>query len=173
MPTAFAKIASVTVGSGGASNIDFTSIPSTYTDLVLKLSCRINTSADREGVFLTFNNNASSYSFRRVYGFDSGNSASDSASSQSSIAVGNTTANNATSNTFGSHEIYVPSYAGSNNKSINVEAIAENNSSSSWQVTMTSGLWSNSAAINRITLTPGSGTFIQNSTATLYGISNA
>ena len=40
MATTFTKIASVTVGSGGASSIDFTSIPSTYTDLCVKLSTR-------------------------------------------------------------------------------------------------------------------------------------
>ena len=33
--------------------------------------------------------------------------------------------------------------------------------------------WSNTAAINRITLTPASGNFVEYSTAYLYGISNA
>jgi hypothetical protein len=172
MPNTFIKIASVTVGSGGASSIDFTSIPSTYTDLVIKLSSRIGSAADRDGVLLTFNNNTSGYSFKRVYGFDSGSTASDAASSQSSIAIANTTANNATANTFGSHEIYVPNYAGANNKSLSADATAENNSSSSWVSTLTAGLWSNTAAINRVTLTPLSSTFTQYSTATLYGISN-
>jgi hypothetical protein len=36
MATTYEIIASVTVGSGGAANIEFTSIPATYTDLVLK-----------------------------------------------------------------------------------------------------------------------------------------
>jgi hypothetical protein len=173
MPTTFVKIAGVTVGAGGASNIDFTSIPSTYTDLVIKLSSRIGSAADRDGVLLTFNNNTSNYSFRRLYGYDSGSTASDTASSQSTIAIANTTANNATANTFGSHEIYVPNYAGSNNKSLSADATAENNSSTSWVSTLTAGLWGNTAAINRVTLTPLSSTFMQYSTATLYGIKNS
>lgn len=173
MPTTFEKIASVTVGAGGASSIDFSSIPSTFTDLVIKLSSRIGSAADREGVLLTFNNNNSNYSFRRVYGFDSGSSASDAASSQSSITIANTTANNATANIFGSHEIYIPNYAGGNNKGLSADATAENNSSSSWVSTLTAGLWGNTAAINRITLTPLSSTFMQYSTATLYGIKNS
>jgi hypothetical protein len=172
MPTTFVKIAGITVGAGGASSMDFTSIPSTYTDLVIKLSSRIGSAADRDGVLLTFNNNTSNYSFRRLYGFDSGSTASDTASSQSSIAVGNTTANNATANIFGSHEIYVSNYAGSNFKSVNAEAVAENNSATSWVILMNAALWSNTAAINRVTLTPLSNTFMQYSTATLYGISN-
>ena len=40
MATTYTLISSVTVGSGGAASIEFTSIPSTYTDLVLKLSAR-------------------------------------------------------------------------------------------------------------------------------------
>ena len=170
MANTFIKIASTTVGSGGAASIDFTSIPSTYTDLTIKLSSRIGSSAFRDGVLLTFNNNTSNYSFRRLFGFDTNTISNDTASSQSSIAVGNTTANNATSNTFGSHEIYVPNYAGSNYKSVYAEAVAENNSSSSWVLLVNGSLWSDTAAINRVTLTPLSSTFMQYSTATLYGI---
>jgi hypothetical protein len=170
MANTFIKIASTTVGSGGAASIDFTSIPSTYTDLVIKLSSRIGSAADRDGVLLTFNNNTSNYSFRRLYGYDSNLIAADAASAQSSIAVGNTTANNATANTFGSHEIYVPNYAVSNFKSVSAETVAENNSSSSWVLLLNASLWSDTAAINRVTLTPLSSTFMQYSTATLYGI---
>ena len=40
MAVTFTQIASVTVGSGGAASIDFTSIPSTYTDLCIKTSIK-------------------------------------------------------------------------------------------------------------------------------------
>ena len=40
MATTYTLISSVTVGSGGAANIEFTSIPSTYTDLLLKYYLR-------------------------------------------------------------------------------------------------------------------------------------
>jgi hypothetical protein len=36
MATTYEAIATVEVGSGGAANIEFTSIPATYTDLVIK-----------------------------------------------------------------------------------------------------------------------------------------
>jgi hypothetical protein len=173
MPSTFNKIASITVGSGGASSVDFTSIPATYTDLVIKLTSRVTSSADRDGVLSTFNNTGSGYSFRRLYAYDANLTGTDSGSSQSSIAVGNTTANNATSNTFGSHEIYVVGYTSNLNKSAIIEAIAENNSTSSWQITINGALWSNTAVVDRITLTPGSASFAQHSTATLYGIKNS
>ena len=42
MANTYVLISSSTVGSGGAASIDFSSIPATYTDLVLKL-CMTNT----------------------------------------------------------------------------------------------------------------------------------
>jgi hypothetical protein len=45
MATTYEIIASVTVGSGGAANIEFTSIPATYTDLVVLFSARTDRSA--------------------------------------------------------------------------------------------------------------------------------
>ena len=40
MADTYTLISSVTVGAGGASSIDFTSIPATYTDLLVKFSLR-------------------------------------------------------------------------------------------------------------------------------------
>jgi hypothetical protein len=37
MANTYEAIATVTVGSGGAANIEFTSIPGTYTDLINKI----------------------------------------------------------------------------------------------------------------------------------------
>ena len=172
MPNTFVKIASVTVGSGGAASIDFSSIPSTYTDLCVKLSTRISTAANRESVKLTFNGNASNYSRKRLYGFESG-AASDGASGQTFIEIGLVPAASATSNTFSNDEIYVPNYAGNTNKSVSYEVIAENNSSASYVDLMGAGLWSDTSAITSLTLTPNSGSFVQYSTATLYGIKNS
>lgn len=172
MALTYVAIATVTVGSGGATDIEFTNIPGTYTDLVLKLSSRISTSATREPISLTFNSSSTGYSYRRTYGFDSGSTGYDSATSQAKIYFGNTVAANATASTFGSHDIYISNYAGSGNKSLSSDAVAENNSSSAWQITLAAGLWANSAAITSIKITPDAGNFVQYSTATLYGISS-
>jgi hypothetical protein len=40
MANTYEAIATVEVGSGGAATIEFTSIPATYTDLVVKVSAR-------------------------------------------------------------------------------------------------------------------------------------
>jgi hypothetical protein len=173
MPTTFQKIASVTAGSGGAANIEFTSIPQTYTDLVVKLTSRISTSASRDVLELTFNASTSGYSFSRIYGYDSNLTGTDSASSQAYILFGNTTANTATSNTFGNHEIFIPNYTGNGLKSTSSSAMAENNSSSAWQISLVAGLWASTSAITSLKITPSSGSLMQHSTATLYGIKNS
>ena len=48
-------IASGTVGSGGASSIEFTSIPGTYTDLVIKTSLRVSDAVTAADINIKFN----------------------------------------------------------------------------------------------------------------------
>lgn len=171
MADTFVKIASVTVGSGGASSIDFTSIPSTYTDLCLKISAKDNrsTTSYETQFALTFNGSGSSYSIRRLYG-QSGSAASDSGAN-SNIYSWNTGTTNAT-NVCGSSDIYIPNYAGSNYKSFSADAVTEGNSSTGPLLAFNAGLWSNTAAITSISLSSGY-TILQYSTATLYGIKNS
>lgn len=49
------KIGTVTVGAGGAANIAFTSIPQTYTDLVLMLNARSTNTGTSDNVTVTLN----------------------------------------------------------------------------------------------------------------------
>lgn len=163
----------VTVGVLGASSIDFTSIPSTYTDLVLKVSARsLRPIEIRDEMQLRFNNDSgSNYSYKNIRG--SGSAAiSQSGSSTTAIIRDDMPAAGATASTFSSHEFYIPNYAGSTQKSVSIDATMENNATESYMY-LTAGLWTGTAAINRITLTPEVSTFAQYSTATLYGISKS
>jgi hypothetical protein len=162
----YIKIASVTVGSGGAANIDFTSIPSTYTDLLVKFSGRTDTT--QYLVSLSFNGSTSNFTRRSVVG-DGSTTASFSGSDGQNIVA---SMSSDTANTFGNTEIYVPNYAGSTYKSVSIDTVEENNGTTA-RALLGAILWSNTAAITSFTLTPVSGNFVQYSTATLYGISNA
>jgi len=171
MPNTFTLIASSTVGAGGATNIDFTSIPSTYTDLVLKLSTRQSGNADGNQIGIRFNSSTSGYS-RRVLLGDGASVQSYSGSSETFTRVAFAESSTYTSNTFNSFDIYIPNYASSNNKSFLSDAVTENNATTSYS-SLNAGLWSNTAAITSITISEysGSGTnFVQYSTAYLYGI---
>lgn len=170
MPNTFELIASSTLGSA-QSSIDFSSIPATYTDLCLLLSSRDTYNATGLSVFLRFNNNSSAvYSFRRIFG--SGSSASSSSDSgRTNNYVGDHPGATATANTFGNIQLYIPNYAGSTAKSYSADAVQEDNTTTAY-VNLTAGLSSDTAAINRITLTCQTN-FAANSTAYLYGVKNA
>lgn len=80
----------------------------------------------------------------------------------------------ATSGAFASIELYFPNYASTTaDKSFNAESAQEVNAAASY-TNLVAGLWTNTAAINQLTITNGTGySFVQNSTATLYGIKSS
>ena len=172
MANTYKLISSVTVGSGGAATIDFTSIPTTYTDLCIKISVRSSRTNTDDGLELSFNGVAgTSYSSRRLYTFGS-TPAADSLTGNAFIYADPANAANGPASTFNNSEFYIPNYTSSNNKSVSLDDIAENNSSSSGLI-IAAGLFSNTSVISSIKLKPNVGNFVQYSTAYLYGISNA
>ena len=164
MANTYTLISSVTVGSGGAGTIVLSSIPSTYTDLLLKVS--ISTSA----AFIKFNTdtNTANYSAKVLRGIGATASSVDNGVWGYYLFSGY----NTTSPVFTSHDIYIPNYASSNQKSGSIDSVAEENATTAY-VTLIAGLWSGTSAINQITLDGGGSNFGQYSTAYLYGISNA
>ena len=159
-------IETVTVGSGGAASIVFTSIPQTFTDLKVLLSVR---SSDASGsVRVQPNGLTSNLSSRRLEG--DGSSAS-SVTDASIIFIYSVTLSSYTASVFSNIEIYIPNYAGSTYKSISANGVMENNATQAYQ-NLVAGLWSDTASITSLTLQKSSGTFVEYSSASLYGISN-
>ena len=171
----YTLISSVTVGSGGAASIDFTSIPATYTDLNLVFSLRSTSdaggSAAYDYAYLQINNDETNFSFRQLF---VENSSTVNSNSGTGVLYPWANSNLSTSSTFSSSLIYIPNYAGSNNKSLSLDTVIENNSATKNLLVMTAGLWASSSAITSLKLVAkASNTFVQYSTAYLYGISNA
>ena len=166
MANTYEAIATVTVGSGGAATMAFTSIPQTYTDLLLKVSGRTSyTTID--SIFFTFNASTADFSSIILYG----DGTSASSFTQARFA-GSQTGSSQTANTFANNEIYIPNYAGSSYKSYSVDSVTETNGTTAYAY-LAAGLWSDTAAITGITLTPNAGSFVEYSSATLYGIKNS
>jgi len=164
-------IQTVTVSAaGGAASIDFTSIPATYTDLCIVASTRTNRAASvPDNLQIAFNGLTTNLTFK--LGFGSGTAVSSQNGTFGHL--GDTTAASATASIFGSHLIYITNYSGSTNKSYFSEAVTENNGAESYQE-IVSGLWSNTAVITQVTLSPRVGTLLlQYSSASLYGISKS
>jgi hypothetical protein len=171
---AITKIQTVTVGSGGAASIDFTSIPSTYTDLMVVFSLRGTVAAGVSNAKLTFNGSTSSYSGRTLMGFGSGNGYSETNVDQFSSPwpfinfyanVGSTS----TASTFSNGSLLVPNYAGSANKSVSIDWVNETNATGAWSG-INAGLWSNTSAITSLSIGAYSGNWVEYSSATLYGV---
>lgn len=162
-------VSTVTVGAGGASSIDFTSIPQTGTDLLLVVSPRSQVT----GTVLTlkFNGSSTGYSDRRLFGYGSGVGSGSNYASGTEMVSGYAASSGETANTFGNNAIYIPNYSSSStNKSVSSDGAYENNATSNF-MSITAGLWSNTSAITSINLyIYGGGTFAQYSTASLYTI---
>jgi hypothetical protein len=173
MATTYKLISSVTVGSGGAANMTFSSIPATYTDLNILISGRSTNASGLISVNLNFNGNSSAvYTYMQLYGFNT-STGSFTATTTNLFSGQIPAATGSTANTFANQSIYIPNYASSNNKSVSTDSVPEINSTTGWQIDLVAGLWANSSAITSIALTCGSGNFAEYSTAYLYGISNA
>ena len=158
-------IASYTA-TGSVASIDFSSIPADWTDLCLVLSARSTQANVANSCPIAFNGSTSGFTSRFVEGAGSGTPSSFT----STYIIGNVQGTSSTSSTFTSINVYIPNYAGSAYKSFSAETAGENNSTTAY-ATLGAGLWSNTAAINQITLTMNN--FAQYSTAYLYGVSNA
>ena len=161
---------SKTVLTGTQSSISFTSIPSTYTDLLLCYSVRSNSGTDTVyAQTITFNGSSSSFSAKFLYAYNG----STGSYSNTTGSIGPSPSSLATSNTFGNASIYIPNYTSSNNKSFTIDNVSENNGTES-ELDLIAGLWSNTAAISSITIAPNSGaSYVQYSSAYLYGIKNS
>jgi hypothetical protein len=155
-------ISSVTVGAGGASSIDFTSIPATYTDLCVVLSARSN-AGDNVAYFRV---NTATTSFSQKFLMGTGASAVSGSDTQLYVPVSNS---GHTANTFGNTIIYIPNYTSSANKTFSIDGANENNSTDVRHL-IEAGLWSNTAAITSIQIPCPGGSFVQYSTAYLYGL---
>jgi hypothetical protein len=166
MANTYVKIATATAPLLGSASFDFTSIPATYTDLIVKFSIRELTGTSYT-CGIRFNGSTTTYTRIDIRG----NGAAASSGSATNIEP-IVNSSGATASTFGNGEIYIPNYAGSTNKSSSVDSVSENNATTAI-MRMSATLWSTTSAINQITFVPDSGNFAQYSTATLYGISKS
>jgi hypothetical protein len=150
------------------ASITFSSIPATYTDLLLSISSR-NDDIYNEVHFRFNGDTGNNYSGRNVYGNGSTaiSSSSSSISSLQNLTVQSVSGQ--TANTFGNIELYIPNYLSSNQKSIRADGVQENNATSA-QAMLGAGLWANTAAITSIQAFPSVGSFVANSNFYLYGI---
>ena len=166
MANTYTLIEAKTVSTAVAS-VEFTSIPATYTDILIKLSARSSRSAENDDLKLTFNSVITDRTGLYLLG-DGSSAATGTATVNAGLIDGAT----ATASTFGNQDIYIPNYASSNFKSISVDSVTENNATGA-HASFFASLWSSTSSITSILLAPNAGNFVQYSTFYLYGIKNS
>lgn len=172
MANTFELIASSTVGAGGVTDITFSSISATYTDLVLVFSCRSDLSGNYGNNIVNINGGTTSQSVRQLMGTGS----AATSNSDTPIYSASLTQAGATASTFSNETFYIPNYASSTtNKSVSYDGVSENNATQAGMA-LNAGLYASNTAITSITIKPnGSPTnkYVQYSTAYLYGVKSS
>lgn len=173
--TTYSKLATVTVGVSGAATIEFANIPQNYTDLKILVCARSNIAAYRSSMVMAINGiYSSTYAYRRVYA-TSTTAGSDATDPTTYIVCGEIVGATTTSNIFGNTEIYITNYTTSNQKTVSSDAAIEMNDITNNRVSFTNAKWSGTQPISNIKLYDNNTaqSFVQYSTATLYGIRNS
>lgn len=165
----------VNVGSGGSSTIEFTSIPSTYKHLQIRGLIRNTRGFGRTDIYMQVGNSTidtgSNYSWHRLYGNGSSVGA-DAGTSQTFINFATLNGGNSPANCFGGAVIDILDYANTNKyKTTRTLAGGDDNGvSQPPYISLMSGNWRSTSAINRIKFTCESDNFAEYSQFALYGI---
>jgi hypothetical protein len=161
MPVTYDSIATQTLGSAAAS-VTFSSIPSTFTDLVIVVNATMSASENSLGLRLN-GDTTSNYSSTAIYG-DGVSAASLRQINDTKMYLGR-----ATSVRNSASLIYVQNY---NNTTTNKTVLSRGNSSAIIMATVS--LWRQTAAVTSITISDyASSNFLTGATFTLYGIKAA
>jgi hypothetical protein len=161
--------------ASSATTVTFSSIPSTYTDLVLLMSVRgnLNNLATR----IRWNSDATGlYSISALIGQGTNGVFNNSSTNNIEFDTSRTNQANSsfTANTFTSIEVYLPNYNSTTAKPFGSISAAENNSASVANIETVAGLYRGTSAISSVLIIPGnSNNFVTGSSFYLYGIKNS
>ena len=164
----YESIASLS-GTGSSGTISFTSIPSTYKHLQIRFIGKASGTGGTENPWLRFNNDTgTNYSAHRLYG-DGSSVAADAFTTAAQIRIG-FAPDSATANLMGVTIIDVLEYTNTNiNKTVRLLSGQDVNGAGGY-VTLSSGNWRSTTAVNRIDLIVNGLNWTSNSRFALYGI---
>jgi len=161
--TAYESIATVSVGSGGAANVEFTSIPSTYTHLQIRAFYKTGTQYDNLGLTLN-GDTGNNYVQHQVGGYGTVFATATTSTSNPNLLI----TTSATS-TFAVGIIDILDYANTS-KYKTMRSLNGADENSSGYIILRSALWQNTNAITSISISKSGQTISQYSQFALYGI---
>jgi len=173
MASTYTLISSQVLASSAAS-VTFSSIPATYTDLVLRCSARSDGAVVDEEIKIVFNADTSTvYSFTYLAADVTTTPSSSRFATRAFAWALFVDGASATANTFGNLEAYIPNYLSTASKPFSSFGVSETNAATPI-IAVTAALYQGSSGISSMALSPANGTnWVTNSSFYLYGISNA
>ncbi len=171
----YESIATVTVGSGGSSQIEFTSIPATYTHLQIRgIAKSARTGSARNDLIIKLNGSSTTYAHHQLYGDGASAAALGTSSTTQGLLGINCVPSSGYTSQFGVVIADILDYTNTNkNKTIRSLAGTDNNGAGF--ISLSSALWyATPVAVTSIALTvDGAHNFEQYSQFALYGIKGA
>jgi len=172
---AYDSIATVTVGSGGSGTITFTSIPSTYTHLQIRLIGRTNRStAAIDALNMRFNSDTGTNYVTNHYLQGNGSAVYAGANTSGTLmTIYRLTADGAPTlaSSFGTSVIDILDYTNTNKYKTLRALSGQDMNTVSGEVFFVSAAWMSTSAVTSITITPTTGTlFNEYSQFALFGI---
>ena len=164
----YVSISTAVVDASGATTITFSSIPTTYTHLQLRVLVG-STTAD--SFWIQFNTDTgNNYMFHRLMGNGTTATAGASGTSTTIIGIASGTGFPSATSTYGVAIIDILDYT-STNKNKTVRTLSGYDANGTGGISIESGLWfATPAAINSIKITSASGSLRQYSSFALYGV---
>ena len=160
----YESIQTVTVGAGGQASISFTSIPSTYTHLQLRVFFKSNVS---DWANFKINNDSTAANYRAHYLVGDGSTATSGNTTGSTSGILNTIGNSSQASVA---IIDILDYANTN-KNKTIRNLNGYDSNGTGQINLVSNLYISTNVVNQLALQLGSaGTFAQYSQFALYGV---
>lgn len=171
----YESIATVSVGAGGTSSIDFTSIPSTYKHLQIRLIARSAVANIQQNLQMRINGDTgSNYSWHQLIGDSQTAYAQSSANTTTITNIATVPGATEGANIFTVAVIDILDYADTNKyKTIRSLNGKEDNTAGTTNgtIALCSGGWRSTSAITSLSIySGGSANLVQYSQAALYGI---
>jgi hypothetical protein len=172
MANTYSLIASAT--PSGVTSVTLSSIPQTYTDLIIRLTGRTDTAAWVDGFENRINSSATTYTATVLGTFNNGSAVNvySSRTSTNTFPGGDLTAASNTSNTFNSTEFYIPNYTSAQKKLVSITTVAEANASFQGSIQTIAVLWSQTDALTSFRII-ANGNFVSGTSIYIYGIKNS
>jgi hypothetical protein len=170
LSNSYESIATTTVGAGGSGTITFSSIPSTFKHLQIRVIARGNNADTFDSYYVRYNgDSADNYTHQSFQG-DGSTITRTTSSTTNAIRGNDITGNTAAASIFGAGVLDIIDYS-STVKFKNGKLLGGVDRNGTGMIAFNTGYWRTTAAITSITITPVFGTlFVEYSSFALYGI---